>query len=139
MRHKTPFAHTRQWRHAREDAVLIAGNIQQHHRQGGLIKVLGIAGTHPYANSAAPVSHLRQLGAEKIQQRLCLAGVVVGDVEQAQRGRMGVAGQRHLRAQLCQHQGGSHAPLRMCGMAGGAAFHGMPGRVVKHCADNKCL
>ncbi len=52
--------------------------------------------------------------------------VMVGDVEQRQRGCAGVAGQRHLGAQLRQHQRRRHAPLRVGGVGVGKELHDMP-------------
>ena len=108
-----------QRRHAREHAVLVCGHIQQHDRQRGLVKVLGVVGRHAHPHGAAPVGDLRQFAAQVVEQRLGVVAIVVGDVEQAQGGRCSVVGQRHLGAQLRQHQRGGHAPLGVGGMASG--------------------
>ena len=109
----------RQWGHAREHAVLVGRYVQQHHRQRRLIKILGVVGCHAHAYGAAPVGHLGQFTAQVIEKFLCVAGVMVRDVEQAQRGGRRIFGQGHLGPQLRQHQGGGHAPLGVGGMASG--------------------
>ena len=69
------------------------------------------------------LTDLGQFGTEVLEDVLGLGGVVIGDVEQAQRGRRLVVGQCHLRAQLREHQAGGHAPLRVGGVAGGEELH----------------
>ncbi|MNS94042.1 hypothetical protein D3C72_1282450 [compost metagenome] len=113
-----------QRRHAREHAVLVAGQRAQHQAQAGLVEVLGVVGRHADADGARPVGDLGQFGAQVIEDLLRLGRVVVGDVEQPERRVRRVIGQRHLRAQLGQHKAGGHAPLRVGGMAGGKQFHG---------------
>ena len=133
VRSKRTAAAARQRRHAGKHAVLVWRKVQQHHGQGGLVQVLGPGGTHPHAHGATPVGDLGQLGGEHIQQRRRLGRVVVGDIEQAQGGRGGVPRQSHLRAQLRQHQGHGHAPLRMGGMGGGKSLHG------PSCGAGRCV
>ena len=124
--HKTAGRVARQRCHAREHAVLVSGNVQQHHRQGWLIKILGVVGRHAHPHGAAPVGHLGQFAGQIVQQFARVIGVVVGDVQQAQRGRRGIGGQRHLCAQLRQNQRSRHAPLGMGGMASRKKSHSPP-------------
>ena len=91
--------------------------ITQHHGQGGLVEILDVVRSNPDANRATPVGDLRQLGCQVIKNVLCMGGVVVRDVEQAQRWRGGITRQRHVGAQLRQHQASGHRPLRMGGVA----------------------
>ena len=117
--------HRRQRRHATEHAVLVGGQVAQHDRERRLIKIFHLVGGNADAHGARPVVHFGQLGAQVVQNVLSVAGVVVGDVEQPERGLGCVIGQGHLGAQLRQHQRGGHAPLRVGGVGVGKELHGI--------------
>ena len=58
-----------------------------------------------------------------IQDVLGVVGIVVGDVDQAQGGLLGMAGQTQLGLELGQHQARRHGPLGMGGVGAGKQFH----------------
>ena len=113
----------RQRRDAVEHTVLVRRQRAQHHHQGGFVKILHIVGRDAHPHGAAPVADFGQLGNEVIQQVLRVRGVMVGDVDQSERGRRAVLGQGHVGAQLRQHQSRRHLPLRMGGVTIGEKFH----------------
>jgi len=98
---------------------LITRQAAQHDAEGRFVEILGVIGSDANAHRARPIGDFGQLGAEVIEDLLRLRGVVVGDVEQAERGRASVIWQRHLRSQLRQHEAGGHLPLRMGRVTGG--------------------
>jgi len=108
---------------ARKHAVMFGRQIAQQDGQGGFVPVFRLVGADAHTRGARPVGHAWQSGTHMVKDRLRFAGVVVGDVEQAQSRRARVAGQGHLRAQLGDGQAGGHAPLRVRGMAAGKKFH----------------
>ena len=63
------------------------GSSHEHHAQRRLVEVLGVVGGDAHAHGAGPVGDLGQLGAQVVEDLLRVGRVVVGDVEQAQRGR----------------------------------------------------
>ena len=102
-----------QGRNAGENAVLVAGHVQQHHCQCGLVKVLHVVGRNANTDRARPIGDRGQGAAQGFQNFFGRCSVVVGDVEQGQGGRLRVVGLRHLRLQLRKHQAAGHLPLRM--------------------------
>ncbi|MDV7402188.1 hypothetical protein RZS08_62775, partial [Arthrospira platensis SPKY1] len=75
-----------QGRHTTEDAVAVRPEVTQHDAQRRLIEILDPAGRHTNAHRADPVGHFAQLISEKAQYVPGLTGIVVGDVDQPQRG-----------------------------------------------------
>ena len=89
-----------QRRDTRKHPVLVGRQFAQHHGQRRLIKILHIVGGNAHTHGARPVGDLGQLATQVGQNLLGLWRVMVGDVEQGQRGCVGIAVQRHLRTQL---------------------------------------
>ena len=113
-----------QRRHATEHPVLVVRQLAQHHRQGGLVKVLDVVACNAHTHRARPIGDGGQFGAQPIQDVLGLVGIVVGDVNQAQGGLRCMGGQTQLRFELGQHQASRHRPLRVGGMGTGKQLHG---------------
>ena len=112
-----------QGRHAAEHAVILSRQIQQHHTQCGLIKILDTWRTHAHTHRPRPIADPWQLGLQLGQDLLGMSGVMVGQVDQAQGRLIGIVGLIQLCAQLRDHQAGGHGPLGMRGMAVGEQLH----------------
>ena len=114
----------RQWRHAGKHPVLAMRQLAQHDGHGRLVEILGVVGCNAHAHRAAPVGDFWQLRADMVQDVLRVGRIAVSDVQQPQCGRRRVNGQSHVGAKLGQHQGRSHGPLGVGGVAVGEELHG---------------
>ena len=112
----------RQRRHARIDAVVRRGNIEQHHGQriGG--RILMLHGQHRVARAAHPVRDLGQGAGQQRQQFLRMRRQALGKIDQAQpvlRLRLS----QHLATQLKHDLLNRMAPVVVTGMTDGKQRH----------------
>ena len=106
-----------------EHPELAARDVAQHDSQGRFVEILDVIRRNAHTDSARPMLHLGQGQRHMIQDVLRMTRQMVGDVDQAQAGCIGISRVVHVGTQLRQHHVSCHFPMWMGGVAVGKQFH----------------